>query len=165
MCSISIIHDNVPVSKNWSAFLSNIHNKNELVDYIVKVWSRHIKKIPAGTFLVCSTKKVCVLQNHYRYNCNKLISHHGEADTRLILHTADALSDYDLVVIRSVDTDVAIIALYHLSNVLTEQAKKDVVIFVGIGSHRRYISLSELAKKKSTKSSQESVITPCTYRL
>jgi len=94
-----------------------------------------------------------------------LKSNHDEADTRLILHAADALSDYDLVIIRSVDTDVAIIALHHLSNVLTEQAKKDVIIFVGMGSHRRYISLSELARKNSTKSSQQSVITPCTYRL
>jgi len=60
---------------------------------------------------VCSAKKVCVLQNRYRYNCNKLKSNHDEADTRLILYAADALSDYDLVVIKSVDTDVAIIAL------------------------------------------------------
>jgi len=60
---------------------------------------------------VCSAKEVCVLQNHYRYNCNKLKANHDEADTRLILHAANALSDYDLVVIRSVDTDVAIIAL------------------------------------------------------
>jgi len=50
------------------------------------------------------------MQNHYRYNCKKLKSNHDEADTRLILHAADALSDYDLVVIRSVDTNVAIIA-------------------------------------------------------
>jgi len=51
MCSISIIHDNVPVPKNWSAFLTNIHNKNELVDYIVKVWSRLIEKISAVTIV------------------------------------------------------------------------------------------------------------------
>lgn len=145
MVSISICHDSVPVPKNWNDFLSNINNKNELVNYIIQVWSRSLHRIPTGVSLFCSAKEVCILRSSSHQNCEKLTSNQDEADTRLILHAADALSESELVVIRSVDTDVIIIVLHHFHSVLNERSEKDVIMLIGMGQHKRYISLYQLA--------------------
>ena len=66
---------------------------------------------------------------------------HGEADTRLLLHTKHATPNYDGIVIRSPDTDVFIL-LIGLKSSLDAAVYMDT----GTGNNRRIISIDQLSE-------------------
>ena len=66
---------------------------------------------------------------------------HEEADTRMILHANDAANTCKTILIRTVDTDVVVIATANFS-----QLNVDTLwIGFGVGKHFRYIAIHELA--------------------
>lgn len=145
MCSIKIQHDMVQIPKNWSDFLSNVGNKNELVKYLSKSWSQKLDVLPPGVSLYVSETKVHKLTNDNVIEYQILNSNHDEADTRLILHAADALKHHDLAVIRSVDTDVVVLAIHHFKDIVArDNTEKDLIMSVGMANNQRYISVAQL---------------------
>ena len=66
---------------------------------------------------------------------------HEEADTRLLLHVADALQKgYKKVTIRTVDTDVMVLAIASFSKI----AHEELWVAFGVGSCFRYIAIHEM---------------------
>jgi len=145
MCSIKINRGDVRIPKNWRAFLSNIENKNELVSFLIATWQTYTCKVQEGLTLVLSGVTATIVTHELVQSYAGLISNHDEADTRLILHAADALRSYDLAVIRSVDTDVLVIGIHHF-NAMVGDGGKDVVMHMGMGACQRYISLVQLTR-------------------
>ena len=131
MCSIKINRGDVRIPKNWRAFLSNIENKNELVSFLIATWQTYTCKVQEGLTLVLSGVTATIVTHELVQSSAGLISNHDEADTRLILHAADALRSYDLAVIRSVDTDVLVIGIHHF-NAMVGDGGKDVVMHMGM---------------------------------
>ena len=75
-------------------------------------WKSLQDLIPDETVVVVSSTTVKITKHGWEdYSC--LNSNHDEADTRLLLHPADAIRTSDLLIIRSVDTDVLVIAIHH----------------------------------------------------
>ena len=72
-----------------------------------------------------------------------LQSNHEEADTRLVLHAAHAGNGgHSHVVIKSLDTDVALLAVAHSS-----QTNGTVLFLTGNKHRRRYVNLSQTGRK------------------
>ena len=70
-----------------------------------------------------------------------LESSHEEADTRLILHAAHAgNSGYSHVIIKSPDTDVAVLAAAHCA-----QINGTVLFLTGTKQRRRYVNISKVS--------------------
>lgn len=68
---------------------------------------------------------------------------HEEADTRLILHVADAARrGYTKVMIRTVDTDIVIIAVAAFQHIF------------GVGKHLRYLSVHDISCSMGQEKSQ-----------
>ncbi|XP_065188521.1 uncharacterized protein LOC135819273 [Sycon ciliatum] len=78
-----------------------------------------------------------------RHQVSRLTSNHEEADTRLILHAADAVQQgFPDVVIRSPDTDVAVIAIGSASSIPGR-----LIFQTGTQQRRRFIDLTQLSQK------------------
>ena len=59
---------------------------------------------------------------------------HEEADTRMVVHTLDALrSGLTLCCIRTVDTDVVVVLLWKLAEILTLHPEAKVWVAFGSG--------------------------------
>ena len=66
---------------------------------------------------------------------------HEEADTRLLLHVADAdKAGYRKVCVSTVDTDVVVLAVAHYNN----KKPDELWVAFGTGSHFRYIPVHEV---------------------
>ena len=78
-------------------------------------------------------------------------SNQDEADTRLVLYALDALDSSSSVVIRSVDTDVLVIAAHHFPQIMEKYPGKVIIMDIGTGTNRRYISLSNLHSHMPTR--------------
>ena len=144
MCTIQITNKDMRVPKHWDDFLSNIHNKNELVKFLMGSWKSMSSQIPAGQTIVVSGEDVIALNDELLHT-DHLISNHDEADTRLVLHASKLLKDYETVVIRTVDTDILVIALHHYQNMVSELVQdRELIMWIGTGSHKRYLSVTQL---------------------
>lgn len=145
MSDILILNGEMKIPKLWNDFLTNINNKNELVSFLIESWKLMAEKIPDGhTLIVSSTEvhdltKVCPPSS-----LTQLVSNHHEADTRLLLHAADILKTFDLVVIRTGDTDILALAVHHLKAIVKDCANQDIVLYIGTGVHKRYLSVAQL---------------------
>ena len=114
---ITIYGKTQKTQNQFKKFLANRSNKEHLVEFLFKTWQ--------DTYLQTNIKLIVSHGIHcHQLTCDangkcsaevvpELIADHEEAETRLILHAKHA-SDacmYSCVVIRSPDTDVAIICL------------------------------------------------------
>ena len=144
MCNIHITNGEMRVPKHWDDFLSNIHNKNELVKFLMTSWKSMSSQIPAGQTIVVSGEDVFAL-NDELLQTDHVVSNHDEADTRLVLHASELLKDSDTVVIRTVDTDILVIALHHYQSMISGLARdKHLILWIGTGSHKRFLSVTQL---------------------
>ena len=144
MCNYKISHDAVRIPKNWQAFLSNIDNKNELVNYFIHKWQTMLNKIPAQKELYLCTTSVLRLTSESVENVHELDSNHDEADTKLVLHAKHAFERRETVFIRTVDTDVLVIALHHLHVALLKSADQNLILIMGMGKHKRSVSANAI---------------------
>ena len=130
----------------FTKFLANRSNKQHLVEFLFKAWQEmyfqtNIKLlISHGTLchqLMWDANGKC----HVEDVC-ELISDHEEADTRLLLHAKHAsdTNHHSCIVIRSPDTDVAIICL-RFSGAIT-----NLYFQTGKGNLQRIISIDRWFK-------------------
>ena len=102
-----------PVPRNWSDFLRNSSNKEELFQFLadtcVEVLGKHVQTVSSkGTDIVSSPD----VDTQLGY-CS-----HEEADTRLLLHVADVVTHgRTRVVVRTVDSDVLVLCIAHKFNI------------------------------------------------
>ena len=131
------------IPRNWQQFLRSEENKQELFQFLAQCTvSLHEEK------QVITTKGKDILCTHARNNTANLAPcTHEEADTRMILHAADAVQEgHRKIVLRTVDTDVLVLAI-AFAGILQEQQVQQVEVWVamGTGSHLRYLAAHEIS--------------------
>ena len=122
---------------NWQQFLRIDANKTELFAFLTK----HITHLVSDKQIVTTNGSdvMCIPARD--------ISHlapcdHEEADTRMMLHLADAVRDgFQKILLRTVDTDVVVLAMAAT----TKLKIKELWVAFGTGKHFRYIPAHEIA--------------------
>lgn len=134
---------------NWKNFLLNSDNKSQLVNILYDVWSadgfaeklaeRKVLIVVQGHCYLLSTDGKTVKKSELPI----LFSSQEETDTRVILYCAYAQhNDYEIVRIRSPDSDIFFITLHH-----AEKFNITILFDTGSGNHKRLINISKLAKE------------------
>ena len=126
---------NVP--RNWQQFLHEEGNKTELFAFLVE-HIRHILVTDKQIVTTNSSGVVCIPPKNTSYlaPCN-----HEEADTRMIVHLADALRDgFHKIMLRSSDTDVVVLAVAAVARMNVQE----LWIAFGTGKNFRYIPIHEI---------------------
>ena len=129
--------------RNWKEFLHVDENKRELFKFLAESTSSlQVEK------QVISTYGRQVLTTLPRNDISSLAPcSHAEADTRMLLHVQDALQQgHKKILLRTVDTDVLVLAVAFLQQV-TEGEHLDLWVAFGTGSNFRYIAAHEIATK------------------
>ncbi len=131
--------------KNWQQFLRDSANKTELFTYLVN----YIKLQTTSKQLVSTngSEVVCIPPNTtHLAPCN-----HEEADTRMILHLADAVDKGFLkILLRTVDSDVVVLCVAVVAKI----SVRELWIAFGTGKHFRYIAAHEIAASLGPNKSQ-----------
>ncbi|KAG7176822.1 hypothetical protein Hamer_G000003 [Homarus americanus] len=123
-----------PLPSNWQNFLRNSDNKEELFSFLSEQDMQLVVKEKTGTH--CSIPED---------TANLAPCNHEEADTRMMVHAADALEcGHRRILIRTVDTDVVILAV-ALANERSEVLDELWLTF-GTGKNRRYVAAHQIAK-------------------
>ena len=128
--------------KNWKDFLRVDENKTELFGFL----SQHAISIAvAERKEVYATHDQMVLCSPAQCDMKNLTPcSHEEADTRLLLHVSDAVQKgCKKVTIRTVDTDVVVLAVAMLRKISPEE----MWIALGSGSNLRYVGVHQIVNK------------------
>ena len=127
-----LVNEATPIWKNWQKFLRNDENKKELFHLLaVDLTSESLTSC-----VVVATDSEEVLSSEatdltFLTPCN-----HEEADTRIFLHVKHcADSGHSKVAIRTVDTDVVVIAISCFHSLKVEE----LWIEFGVGKSRRWL--------------------------
>ena len=126
--------------KNWKDFLRVDQNKTDLFGFL----SREAIHLPLADgkemYATCGTEVLCFPAES---NLTSLAPcSHTEADTRMLLHVADARQKgMRKVAIRTVDTDVVVLAVASFNSINPDE----VWIAFGTGSSLQYIAVHQLA--------------------
>ena len=108
--------------KQWKKYLNSGDNKSELSRFLLQEWSRDRYRHLIGNrkvFFTLEMKcfRLSVVED--KVSCDEILelnSNHEEADTKLLLHAKHAAENGErTIVIKSPDTDVAVLAC-HFSN-------------------------------------------------
>ena len=129
---------------DWKTFLTNSENKEQLIDLMYDVWSqddflskiegRDVVLIKQGAAFQMSKEKGVV-------EIHDLISNQEETDSRIVLYSVYAASKgYEYVRVRTPDSDIFWILLYHARHINTT-----IFYDTGFGSKKRLINVSTLA--------------------
>ena len=131
------------VPQNWGEFLRLADNNKELFSFLSReVATIHTEKQVISTLLedvICRQER----------NTEGLAScSHEEADTRIMLHVADAAKEYTSVTIWTVDSDVVILAVYVFAQLRASLTRLWVAFGTGknyrmISAHGIYAALGE----------------------
>ena len=127
------------IPKNWKEFLRVDDNKTELFSFLshqVTILQTEGKAVYAtdGHDMLCSMAQIDLT--------GLVPCSHEEADTRLLLHVADAVKKcYRKLLVRTGDTDVVVVAIATLN-----RTKHDELwVAFGTGGHFRFIPIHEVA--------------------
>ncbi|CAC5423003.1 unnamed protein product [Mytilus coruscus] len=129
---------NIP--KNWHGFLRVDENKRELFQFL----SENLAEVANTEKKVICTVGENVISNQAHIDKSKLQPcKHEEADTRVMIHVADAVRDgFKKISIKTVDTDVIVIAI----SVFKDTEADEIWIAFATGKHFRYIPIHDIAQ-------------------
>ena len=132
---------------NWTAFL-RVDEKEELFLYLAE----QLTTMGTDHGEVVSTKHESVVFNNDRTDAPDLSPcTHEEADTRLLLHVADAVRHgYTKVMARTVDTDVVVIAVAKVQCL----SLSELWIEFGVGKHLKYLPARDIYRSIGEEKSQ-----------
>lgn len=123
---------------NWHSFLRCDSNKTELFGFLAE----YIADMQSEK-LVITTNGPSVLANQDLDESFSSLQpcHHEEADTRIILHLAQGSSKHKKAMIKTVDTDVVVLAVTAVVN----HGLEELWVAFGTGVNLRYIPAHQLA--------------------
>ena len=98
--------------KNWNSFLRCDDNKKELFPFLSKAV---IKQITTPQILATIGNEVISSQENVNINNDLAPCNHEEGDARMLVHAKHAAKFFPRILLKTVDTDVVVIALscYH----------------------------------------------------
>ena len=142
---ITIYGPEQKLPKKWKTFMSGAANKARLQAFLADEWKQTISDINIEIMVAVSEQCEQVKWSSAKTppQCTTIANlrcNHEEADTRLILHSSHAAQTHNNVVILSPDTDVAMLALSHASQLNTR-----LLFATGSGNKHRVLDLSFLA--------------------
>lgn len=138
------VKPSTPIPKNWHSFLRVDQNKEELF-HLLSEQLIHTDEAVLVDKEIRSTHEESVLS----YGSDGQLSNimpctHEEADTRILLHVHDAsLCGYTRIMIRTIDTDVVVLAL----SIFPWIAADELWVAFGVGKHFRYLPIHDIATK------------------
>ena len=138
--------EGAPIPANWEAFLRSNANKDELFRYL----SDCIQACDTGIKVIISTNDETIVstQNNVRDVEYLQPCSHEEADTRVLLHFAHcARQGLHKLVIRTVDTDVVVLAIGHSPALQLDE----LWVRFGVCTHFRQIAIQEIVKHVNEK--------------
>ena len=133
---------NVKLPLNWKQFISLPENKADLARFLTEQLMDSADKVPSGCELITAGGFDDLLGawSSTDGDVEQLRGNHEEADTRLILHAADACKvGYGRTIISCRDTDVLVIAL-HFIDILS----KEVWMRAGTSKNRKFIPIHQI---------------------
>ena len=133
------VSQNVKLPGNWKNFLRNDNNKDELFQFLANecVANDTENKVIVSTLNESVVSSSPELQTERLQPCTQ-----EEADSRILLHVQDAvLSGFKTVMIRTVDTDVVVLAVASFGDICNLQ---ELWIAFGTGKDFRYIPIHEI---------------------
>ena len=96
-------------------------------------------------------KQVLSIMPISRDNIGRLAPcNHDEANARMLLHAADAVQcGFTKILLRTVDTDVLILAIAFVEKLQEFQGNQTIELWVGFGAgaHLRYIAFHDISSK------------------
>lgn len=129
------------IPKNWKDFLRVDENKTELFEFL----SKHIisrQHIVEGKTIYATVGKQVVCSQDDADLSTLSPCFHEEADTRLLLHVADAAKKgCTTACVRTVDTDVVVLSIATFSKLKLDE----LWVAFGTGPSFRYIPIHKLA--------------------
>ena len=130
-----------PIPSNWDGFLQVEENKNELFHFLSETIQTYYtgEKILISTYdkTIVTARKDAIKDLSFLEPCS-----HEEADTRILLHVAHcARQGYKHIAIRTVDTDVVVLAvgLFQALNI------EELWINFGVGKNYCHIAAHAIA--------------------
>ena len=134
-----IIKGNTKI-RNWKTFLKNSTNKQSLFVALTE-FATTIELSPGQQLVV--TCRDQVLTNPPSPEIIEFLSpcNHEEADTRMILHVIDVLTFSSSALIRTVDTDVLVLAVATAA----KNNERNVYVSFGVGSSHQIIDATAIA--------------------
>ena len=146
---VNVQRPNQPIPSDWSRFMSNSGNKTDLIRFLARHWSEDqaALQLKPGHTIFVTVGKECwrfkvTQEGQYSYSSvPELKSTQEEGDTRMFLHAHHAFSSgYSTVVIRSMDTDVFVLALGLLFSLPGQ-----VLLMTGSKAKARVIDINKVA--------------------
>ena len=126
------VEANNAVPKNWAEFLRINENKTELFAFL----SREIVTMSTDKQVICTLDRD-VIYRQPMHNAGLAPCSREQADSRMMVHVAHAANTYNNILIRTVDSDVVVLAVYAFAR-LTSSPNELCVAF-GTGKHYRQI--------------------------
>ena len=134
------VSPNTTIPKNWKDFLRADENKTELFSFLSQQVAILSPKDGKEIYATCGRNVLCSPAQCDLSNLTPCS--HEEADTRLLLHVSDAVQKgAKKVMIRTVDTDVLVIAVAGFMKINPDE----MWIALGTGASFRYIAVHKLA--------------------
>ena len=124
--------------KDWLSFLRCSENKKELFPYI----SQQIIDQADTTKLLITTFNENALCNQNIEIENLMSCNLEEADERIFLHVQHAAKTYESVLVKTVDSDIVVIALYAYQHI---QNLNELWIEFGVGKSLQFIPIHEIS--------------------
>ena len=134
-----VVKANGTMPNNWSTFLRCDENKSELFPLIVDALSENISD-RRGLFVGSREDGAVANQNvdlRSLMPCNI-----EEADERMFVHVQHAAALYPRILIKTVDSDVVVIALSAFHRI---HGLRELWLEFGVGKHLKYIPVHEIA--------------------
>ena len=135
------------IPKQWIDFLRNSENKKELFLFLSsQVRDQGITK----AFYMTEGEGVVSTVGDMFPTCD-----HEEADTRVVVHALHAVErggggGYDRIVIRTSDTDIIVIILFHLHNFQTRYPNIKLFVAFGVGKYFQILDLTKIFERLYT---------------
>ena len=148
----SITGPNQQRPKDWHNALKSSAFKTAFLKFLAQEWSCHgDPAVLAGHHVYLAVEEVC---HHHTVHegsvvheeVDELACTHLEADTRIVFHMSSMVLDSNsTVAVRSCDTHVFVLLLYHISR-MSDDHKPLVWMDVGLSGNntRRLINMSQL---------------------
>lgn len=137
------VKSNVVMPKSFNCFLANSKNKEGLFGFIAENLSKI--DLPAGKQIISTFKDKVISFNRNTFEPISPVTHE-EADARLFLHVwhASEYSDHSKISVKTVDSDVVVIALYVFPKL---PKLEELWVEYGSGKHVQYLPIHELHRK------------------
>ena len=142
------VRADIRIPGDWTAFLRVDENKEELFLCLVE----QLTIIETDHGEVVSTKHETVIFDNDRTDAADLSPcGHEEANTRLLLHAADAARcGYTKAMVRTVDTDVVVIAVANYQYI----SLSELWIEFGVGKNLKYLPAHDISRSIGEEKSQ-----------